>query len=522
MRLAIEGVSKAFPGVLALNDVALKLREGEIHALMGENGAGKSTLIKIITGLYQPDTGRVLIDGNPHAFASPRDAIAAGISAVHQERNLIPRFSVGENILLEHPPARNGLVNFSDIHRRAKPYLERLGLDIDTRTEVRRLSVAQMQIVEIAKAISQEAKILVLDEPTASITEHETRALFVLLRQLRNNGVAIIFVSHKLEEVFEIADRVTVLRDGRNAALGEPIADMSRARLVSSMIGRDERAATMNRRTADKGPVVLEAKELATEFGHRDVSFRLHHGEILGLYGLVGAGRTELARSLIMADKITSGRLLIKDQIVFISGMSEALNRYRIGFISEDRKQEGLILMHSIQRNVGITIWRRLAGFMGLLRDSAERLAVEPFATKLNVRAPSLDQSVGNLSGGNQQKISIAKWLAARVEILIVDEPTVGIDIDTKAQIHNLIGEIASSGVSIFLISSDMPEMVALADRILIMHDFRLIGEVANDHHYETVSDAIMTTIHQTEASTARLPSVNELESIPSPAGQKH
>jgi ribose transport system ATP-binding protein len=499
MRLAIDGVSKAFPGVLALDDATLHLRKGEIHALMGENGAGKSTLIKIITGLYRPDRGQVLIDGTAQIFASPRDAIAAGVSAVHQERNLIPRFSIGENILLERPPAKNGLVNFADVHRLAKPHLERLGLDIDTRIEVRRLSVAQMQIVEIAKALSHEAKILVLDEPTASITGHEIQALFAILRQLRDRGVAIVFVSHKLEEVFEIADRVTVLRDGRNAAVGVPIADLSRGRLVSLMVGREERLAATTVRAIDTERIVLEARALATAFGHSDVSFALRHGEILGIYGLVGAGRTELARALVGAGKITSGQLLIKNRLVSISGMTEALNRYRIGFISEDRKQEGLILTHSIQRNLGVTIWRRLAGLMGWLRDAVELRAVAPFATKLNVRAPSLDQSVGNLSGGNQQKVSIAKWLAANVEILIVDEPTVGIDINTKAQIHDLIREIANSGVSVLMISSDMPEMIAVVDRILIMHDFRLTGEIANDRNYESVSSAIMATIHQFE-----------------------
>jgi ribose transport system ATP-binding protein len=499
MRLALQDVSKAFPGVLALDNAALQLREGEIHALMGENGAGKSTLIKIITGLYRPDRGQILIDGQAHAFASPRDAIAAGVSAVHQERNLIPRFSIGENILLEHPPAKNGLVNFPDLHRRAKPHLERLGLDIDTRIEVRRLSVAQMQIVEIAKALSHEAKILVLDEPTASITEHEIRALFTILRQLRDRGVAIVFVSHKLEEVFEIADRVTVLRDGRNAALGLPLTDLSRGQLVSLMIGRDERPSATTARAIDTEHVVLEARALATAFGHRDIAFYLCRGEILGLYGLVGAGRTELARAIVGAAKITAGQLLVRGRVVAISGMTEALDRYRIGFISEDRKQEGLILSHSIQRNVGITIWRRLAGLIGWLRDAVELKAVEPFATRLNVRATSLEQSVGNLSGGNQQKVSIAKWLAANVEILIVDEPTVGIDINTKAQIHDLIRGIADSGMSVLMISSDMPEMIAVADRILIMHDFRLVGEIPNDRTYESVSSAIMATIHQFE-----------------------
>jgi ribose transport system ATP-binding protein len=499
MRLAIEGVSKAFPGVLALDDATLQLHPGEIHALMGENGAGKSTLIKILTGLYRPDSGRLLINGRAQVFNSPRDAIAAGVSAVHQERNLIPRFSIGENILLERPPARAGFVKFGEVHRQARPYLEKLGVNLDTRLEVRKLSVAQMQVVEIAKALSHESDILVLDEPTASITEHEAKALFSLLRQLRSNGVAILFVSHKLEEVFAIADRVTVLRDGRNVAIGQPLVEMSRAKLVSLMVGRDERVATLSVRAVNEGAPALEARGLTTNSGHRDISFKLHRGEILGFYGLVGAGRTELARALVGESEISGGEILIEDRPVRISGMSEALRRYKIGFISEDRKQEGLIVAHSIQRNIGITIWRRLSAFLGMLTEETERQATQPFATKLHVRAPSMEAIVGNLSGGNQQKVSIGKWLAANVEILIVDEPTVGIDINTKSQIHDLIREVANAGLSVFLISSDMSEMVALADRILIMHEFRLIGEIANDHIYESMSHAIMAKIHRTE-----------------------
>ena len=507
MSLAIESVSKAFPGVLALDNVSLQLRPGEIHALMGENGAGKSTLIKIITGLYRPDSGRLSIDGKAVAFATPRDAIAAGVSAVHQERNLIPRFSIAENILLERLPTRGGLVDFAAIGREAQLYLDRLGLDVDPSTEVRTLSVAQMQMVEIAKALSLEAKILLLDEPTASITEHEAKALFALLRQLRDKGVAVVFVSHKLEEVFAIADRVTILRDGKNVAQGEPIADMSRSRLVSLMVGRDERAAVLGARQLDHAQVVLEARALATEFGHKDIAFQLRRGEILGLYGLVGAGRTELARAIVGANRIVGGELLVKGARARIAGMDEALARYRIGYKSEDRKQEGLILMHSIRRNVAITIWRRLANFLGLLNGGAEQRAAEPLAGQLSIRTPSLRQEVGNLSGGNQQKVSIAKWLAANVEILIIDEPTVGIDINTKTYIHELIGAIASSGVAVLLISSDMPEMIALADRILLMHHLRLIGELANDRHYEAVSRAIMGAIHDADAALSGTPS---------------
>ncbi|MGN6099782.1 MAG: sugar ABC transporter ATP-binding protein [Devosia sp.] len=499
MRVAVENVGKSFPGVRALDGVSLELQPGEVHALMGENGAGKSTLIKILTGVYRPDAGRVLIDGKEVVFTSPRDAIAAGISAVHQERNLIPRFTVGENILLENLPTRNGLVDYAQVEREAQRHLSLIDRTIDTRAEVRTLSVAQMQIVEIAKALSLEAQCLLLDEPTASITEHETAALFDLIRKLKADGVAIVFVSHKLEEVFAIADRVTVLRDGRTAVANEPMRDVTRGRLVSLMIGREERQAQFGTRTIDKADVVLEARSLATSLGHRDVSFALHRGEILGLYGLVGAGRSELAHALVSAAAITAGEVRVNGRPARIRDMHQALGQYRIGFISEDRKQEGLILMHSIRENVAITIWRKLAGSLGLLTSGREARAVRPFVERLEVRTPSLEQTVGNLSGGNQQKVSVAKWLAANVEILIIDEPTVGIDIKTKTYLHELIGEIASSGVSVLLISSDMPEIIAVADRILVMHEFRIVGEVANDRHYEPMSRAIMGYIHAVE-----------------------
>jgi len=498
MRLTVVEASKSFPGVKALDRVSLDLRPGEIHALMGENGAGKSTLIKIITGVYQPDEGRVAIDGSEVRFASPRDAIAAGISAVHQERNLVPRFSVGENIALERLPTKHGLIDYAEVDREARRYLDLLDRGIDTRAEVRTLSVAQMQIVEIAKALSLEAKCLLLDEPTASITEHETAALFTLLRKLRGEGVAMLFVSHKLEEVFAIADRVTVLRDGRNAAEGVPITEMSRGKLVSLMIGREERIAELRARTIDADDVVMEARGLATSLGHRDVSFVLRRGEILGLYGLVGAGRSELVKAML-GGQVTGGALVVRGQPAKIRDMHEALGTYRIGYVSEDRKGEGLILIHSVRENVAITIWHKIARLLGLIPPGAETRAVQPFVDRLEVRTPSLSQAVGNLSGGNQQKVSIAKWLAANADILIIDEPTVGIDIKTKTYLHELIGEIAAGGVSVILISSDMPEMITVADRILVMHGFRIVGEVANDHRYETTSKAIMSRIHAVE-----------------------
>jgi ribose transport system ATP-binding protein len=381
--------------------------------------------------------------------------------------------------------------------------LKRLGIEIDAQRRIAELRIGEQQLVEIAKALSLEAKILLLDEPTASITEHETAALFTLLRKLRDDGVAIVFVSHKLEEVFAIADRVTVLRDGRNVAKGALLSEMTRQTLVSLMIGRAERVAQMGERKVDLARVALEARGLSTARGHHEITFSLHHGEILGLYGLVGAGRSELAHAILGAGRILAGELLIRGRPVRIRDVHDAATRFRIGYVSEDRKQEGLILMHSITRNVAITIWRRLANALGLINPRGETRAVAPLVERLDVRTPSLGQIVGNLSGGNQQKVSIAKWLAAKSEILIIDEPTVGIDIKTKTYLHELIGEIAREGASILLISSDMAEMITLADRILVMHGFRLVGEVANDHRYETTSKAIMGCIHAVELAPA-------------------
>jgi ribose transport system ATP-binding protein len=504
MQLTVENVGKSFPGVTALDGVAFEIRPGEIHALVGENGAGKSTLIKIITGLYKPDQGRVLIDGKEVLFASPRDAIAAGVSAVHQERNLIPRFSVGENIMIERPPNWRGLVDFESVHAQARRYLDMIDPSIDTRTEVRSLSVAQMQIVEIAKALSLEAGVLLLDEPTASITGHEAEALFAVLHRLKAENKGIVFVSHKLEEVIAISDRVTVLRDGKVAISGEPTAAMTRGRIVAAMIGREERVADIGERKYSSKEPALEARGLATALGHRDISFTLHKGEILGIYGLVGAGRTELARALIGDARILSGELRLKGARLSIENVPSAVRKHRIGYISEDRKGEGLILIHPIRSNVAITVWRRIASRIGLVFRGSERRMVAPLAQKLQIRAPSLEQSVAKLSGGNQQKVSIAKWLAAGVEILIIDEPTVGIDVKTKTAIHELIAEITRDGVSVLLISSDMPEMITLADRILVMRDFALVGTIENNRRYEPMSRQIMSFIHSGDERAGR------------------
>ena len=495
-KLEIRGATKAFPGVKALDGVDITVREGSIHALLGENGAGKSTLIKLITGVHRADAGEMRLDGAPVSLSSPREAIARGIAAVHQERNLIPRFSVGENIMLERLPSSAGLIDYARVHREAARFMAPLDLDIDPRTPVRALSVAQMQLVEIAKGLSTDARLLLLDEPTASITPHETRGLFRLLRELRDRGVAILFVSHKLEEVLDLCDAVTVLRDGRNACPSRPMEGLDRAGLVQLMVGREEAAVTRDAREPSGEPV-LELSGVATELGHRGIDLSVRRGEIVGLYGLIGAGRTELARAIIGAARVTEGTVRVAGAEARIGSVAAALSQHRIGYVSEDRKGEGLILMHSVGRNVAVTVWRRIARALGWLPDGAERDAVAPFVERLQIRTPSLDQPVGLLSGGNQQKVSVAKWLAAGVQTLIVDEPTVGIDIQTKAYLHELIQELVAQGTAVLLISSDMPEMVALADRIVVMSDFRIVGEITNDGDMARMGQAIMKRIHQ-------------------------
>ncbi len=500
MRLGIRSVSKVFPSVRALDDVSLEFLPGEVHALMGENGAGKSTLIKIITGMYRPDAGSVELDGKAITFGSPRDALAAGIGAVHQERNLVTRFSVGENIMLEDPPLRRGFIDYPTIYQRASELLAVLDPGIDVRAEVSGLSVAQMQLVEIAKALSLNARVLLLDEPTASITDHEAAALFSVLRRLKADGVAIVFVSHKLDEVMAISDRVSVLRDGKIAASGEPIAQMSRQRLVSLMIGREERIADIPRGAGD-GAVALELRNVSTSYGHAGIDLKLRKAEILGLYGLVGAGRTELARALIGAEAaVTGGEVLVRGEPAHIRDPHDALKRYRIGYVSEDRKVEGLILTHSVGTNIAITIWRKIANALKLVMPRVEAASVRPYVDQLAIKISSLNQLVGTLSGGNQQKVSIAKWLAAATDILIVDEPTVGIDIKTKVELHELLGTLSRQGLAILLISSDMAEMITLADRIIVLHRFAIAGELANDHRYDTTSKAIMDKIHAADA----------------------
>ena len=489
-------VWKAFEGTLALQAANLAVAGGSIHALIGENGAGKSTLIKVITGVHHADRGAVLVNGQERHFHSPHDAIAAGISAVYQERNLVPEFSVAENLFLHGPPRQAGFLRYERMYRDAEPWLERVGLGVDPRMPARELSVAQGQLVEIARALSMEASVLLLDEPTASITEREAGVLFDILRELRDHGSAIAFVSHKLEEVFALCDQITVLRDGETILEAVESPRLTQSDVITAMVGRSVSFA--ERRTKSEsppGPPLLELRNLATSLGHDDVSLSVPVGRVVGLYGLVGAGRSELAMAVMGLARIEGGQIVSRGEVVRIRNPHEALHTHRIGYVSEDRKSEGLILAHSVSRNVGITIWDRLSSRLGFITPAREQRSVTPVIEKMDVRLSSIDQPVGQLSGGNQQKVSVAKWLTSDIDLLIVDEPTKGVDIRTKEEMYLLIEELANRGMGVLLISSDLLEVIRLSDSILVMADKRLVAELENTGNYGMLSETIMEAI---------------------------
>lgn len=502
--LRAEGLVKEFPGVRALGGVNLTLRAGSIHALLGENGAGKSTLVKILTGVYTADEGALTVFGEQQVFTSPLQASRAGIGVVHQERNVIPEFTVAENISLQDPPRRGGVIDRGRQRRIAQDALQALDVAIDPMAVVGELSVAQVQLVEIAKALAFRTRILLLDEPTASLTGSEAEKLFEVVRRLRDAGTAIVFVSHKLEEVYQICDTVTVLRDGVSVLEGAALSDYERKKVVDLMVGRELAERAARHRTVDMTATpALELRGVATELGHRDISLAVRPGEILGLYGLVGAGRSELLRSVLGLYPLTAGEVLVHGAPVHINSFRDALHRFRIGYVTEDRKEEGLFLDKSIRNNVSVTVWRRIARrFLGVTKRAEEGVAAT-YMDSLSIRASSADQLAGQLSGGNQQKVSLAKWLAAQTDILVIDEPTVGVDVRTKADFHELIMDLADSGIAIILISSDLPEMIAVADRVAVVSGYLVVGEMDNDKDYLRMSRQVMGAIHETVPAEA-------------------
>jgi ribose transport system ATP-binding protein len=473
----MRGMTKAFPGVQALLGVDLELRAGEVHAVVGENGAGKSTLMKILAGVYRPDGGSVRLGGEAILNETPRQALERGISMIHQELNLAPNLSVAENVFLGRAPTRGGLIDWRRLYASVETLAARLGIDLDVRARVDELSVARQQMVEIAKALSLDARVIIMDEPTSALTERETEALFDIIARLKSQGVAVVYISHRLDEIFRVADRVTVLRDGRLVGT-LPVAQATQPQLINMMVGR-ELTTLFPKESVEIGEPVLEVRHLQRNGVLEDISFVLRHREILGLAGLVGAGRTELVRVLFGADTLDGGEILLGDRPVHIRGPRDAI-RLGVGFVTEDRKLQGLVLGMNVRENETLASLAQVSK-LGFLQLGRERALAARLVQQLGVRTPSVEQEVANLSGGNQQKVVIAKWLATRARILILDEPTRGIDVGAKAEVHALMSRLAREGVSILMISSELPEILGMSDRILVMRQGRLSGEFTRD-----------------------------------------
>jgi rhamnose transport system ATP-binding protein len=474
----LRGVEKSFGGVRALRGVDLALRPGEVHSLVGENGAGKSTLVMILGGVHRPDRGSVLVGGEDVHLHGPRDARARGIAVIHQEPALFPDLDVAENVFMGRQPLdRSRGIDWKRMYRGVGELMAQLGVSLDPRAPVQGLSVADQQLVEIAKALSTDARIVVMDEPTAALSARETEQLFRIISDLRERGVAVLFVSHRLEEVFELSDTVTVLRDGGHVITAST-AELDTAALIRHMVGR-ELTELFPKEEAQIGAPVLEVRGLAREGVFRDVSFSLRRGEILGLAGLVGAGRTEVARAIFGIDPLDAGKIVRDGQSLRIRTPHEAMNA-GLAFVPEDRQHQGLVLEMAIADNATLPFLRRLTRF-GLVSRKRERRIADDYTRRLQVKAAGLDQPARALSGGNQQKVVLAKWLATDPQVLILDEPTRGIDIGTKAEVHRIISGLAAGGMAILLISSELPEILGMADRVLVMHEGRITGEFTRD-----------------------------------------
>jgi rhamnose transport system ATP-binding protein len=487
--LEIRGVSKRFDATQALHEVALTLRAGEIHALLGENGAGKSTLIKIMTGVHQPDRGQILLAGRPVTIRSAAEAQRLGVAAIYQEPLLFPDLNVAENIFISHQD-RGAVVGRREMFREAEAILAKLGVSLDVRDPARGLTLAAQQSVEIAKAISLNVRVLIMDEPTASLSTHEVQELFRLVRDLKRQGVAILFVSHRIEEVFEIADEVTVFRDGKLIST-RPRLEATPQRAIADMVGREIDLAKA-RATSARRDLVLSVINLGRQAAFEGVTFDLHLGEVLGFAGLIGAGRTDVGLALFGIEPATSGTIRLRDKPVTIRSPRDGLN-LGIAYLSEDRRQLGLVLPMSIFANITLPVLRRYLNRFGLVRTSLERQTADDFGARLAIRTPSVDLEVAKLSGGNQQKVMLSKWLNTNPSILILDEPTRGIDVGSKAEVHAIIGQLAAEGISVIVISSDLPEVLVLSDRVLVMREGRQMAILDRARaNQETVMAAAM------------------------------
>jgi rhamnose transport system ATP-binding protein len=498
--LAMRNIAKRFDATQALEGVSLELFAGEVHALLGENGAGKSTLIKIITGVHQPDHGEMLIDGEPVTVKSAAEAQRLGIAAIYQEPLLFPDLNVAENIFISHQD-RGEVVRWSTMYRDAERILSELGVALDVRSAARGLTLAAQQSVEIAKAISLKVRVLIMDEPTASLSAHEVAQLFKLTDDLRRQGVAILFVSHRMEEVFEIADKVTVFRDGRLISTKQRDKVTPRS-AIADMVGR-EMGLLQPRRSVARDDLLLSVRGLGREGAFEEVSFDLHRGEVLGFGGLIGAGRTDVGLALFGIEPATSGTIKLNGKEITVRTPREGMD-HGIAYVSEDRRQLGLSLPMSIAANITLPVIRKYLNRFGLIRPSLERTTAEAYRKRLAIRTPSVELPTAKLSGGNQQKVMLSKWLNTKPSVLILDEPTRGIDVGAKAEVHAIIGELAAEGIGIILISSDLPEVLSLSDRVLVMREGRQMAifdrEEANQ---ETVMTAAMGQAQAPEDAAA-------------------
>jgi ribose transport system ATP-binding protein len=494
--LRIEGVRKAFPGVVALDGVDFDLRRGEVHVLLGENGAGKSTLIKTLSGAHRPDEGRILVDGEEVTINSAQDAEKLGIATIYQEFNLVPDLTVAENIFLGRQPRRFGMIDRRRMETEAAELLERVGVPVSPRARVRELGIARLQMVEIAKALSLDARVLIMDEPTAVLTSEEVEKLFSIVRRLRADGVGVVFITHHLEEITALGDRVTVIRDGRS--VGQVPASAPEDELVRLMVGRSiEQQYPRERVTA--GEPLLRVEGLTRDGVFHDVSFEVRAGEVVGVAGLVGAGRTEVVRAVFGADPYDAGTVAVDGAALRRHDVNAALEA-GIGLIPEDRKGQGLVLDASVAENLGL-VTLRSSTKAGLVDRKGQRQAAGRIAEQLGVRMAGLDQQVRTLSGGNQQKVVIGKWLLADTRVLILDEPTRGIDVGAKVEIYQLINELTAAGAAVLMVSSDLPEVLGMSDRVLVMAQGRIAGELPAD---EATQDAVMALAVSTSAAATQ------------------
>lgn len=475
--LKLQNITKRFPGVLALDKFSFDIYPGEIHALLGENGAGKSTLMKIISGVYEKDSGKILFHDRDADIPDPLSAQQQGITIIHQELNLFPQLTVAQNIFIGREPRSRikGILDEKQLNRDAEKILESLKLNINSTDKVETLTVAKQQMVEIAKALSFQAEVLIMDEPTSALTESEITQLFKIIRELRDNNVAIVYISHRLAELEEIADRVTVMRDGTwvNTLM---YRDTSNPELIAMMVGRDI-AKMFHKKEADIGELLLSVSGLNRKGYLEDINLEIRKGEILGIAGLMGAGRSELAKAIFGADRIDGGDIQFEGRSVSIGSPSDAI-KLGIGYLTEDRKRDGLVLNHSVEENTVLASIEKFMNGLGFINDHECRAVTREQVNNLKIKTPTLEQKVINLSGGNQQKVIIAKWLCRESKLLIFDEPTRGIDVGAKVEVYELMAGLAEKGVAIIMISSELPEILAMSDRIIVMHEGRITGEL--------------------------------------------